>query len=101
MKKLFIMILVSAFALNAGSLWAEGDKDSGSGEKVSLLADTPKVSDAEVYTCPMHPEVRQDKEGKCPICEMNLEKVEASAGSEKKQDSTHDGHAHNAEGQGV
>ena len=27
----------------------------------------------EVYTCPMHPEVKSDKPGKCPKCGMNLE----------------------------
>ena len=26
-----------------------------------------------VYTCPMHPEIRQDKPGNCPICGMALE----------------------------
>jgi hypothetical protein len=25
-----------------------------------------------VYTCPMHPEVKQDAPGKCPKCGMNL-----------------------------
>jgi len=28
-----------------------------------------------VYTCPMHPEVRQDRPGACPICGMALEPV--------------------------
>jgi P-type Cu+ transporter len=28
-----------------------------------------------VYTCPMHPEVRQDRPGTCPICGMALEPV--------------------------
>src|SRR5574337_1257764 len=28
-----------------------------------------------VYTCPMHPEVKSDKPGKCPKCGMNLVKV--------------------------
>lgn len=28
---------------------------------------------AQQYTCPMHPEVVQDKPGKCPKCGMNLE----------------------------
>jgi Cu+-exporting ATPase len=27
---------------------------------------------ATIYTCPMHPEVRQDAPGKCPKCGMNL-----------------------------
>lgn len=26
----------------------------------------------ETYTCPMHPEVRSDKPGKCPKCSMEL-----------------------------
>jgi hypothetical protein len=25
------------------------------------------------YTCPMHPEVREDKPGTCPTCGMKLE----------------------------
>lgn len=39
-----------------------------------------KTADAQdVYTCPMHPEVRSDKPGKCPKCGMNLEKAAAPA----------------------
>lgn len=29
----------------------------------------------DVYTCPMHPEIRQDKPGVCPKCGMTLEKI--------------------------
>ncbi|WP_287988889.1 heavy metal translocating P-type ATPase [Acidiphilium sp.] len=32
-----------------------------------------------VYTCPMHPEVRQDHPGACPICGMALEPLEPAA----------------------
>ena len=28
-----------------------------------------------IYTCPMHPEIRQDHPGSCPICGMTLEPV--------------------------
>ncbi len=35
-------------------------------------ADEPKIA-AAVYTCPMHPEVRQDHAGSCPKCGMALE----------------------------
>jgi len=31
---------------------------------------------AQLYTCPMHPEVREKKSGKCPQCGMKLEKGE-------------------------
>lgn len=27
----------------------------------------------DIYTCPMHPEIKQDNPGKCPKCGMNLE----------------------------
>ena len=33
-----------------------------------------------VYTCPMHPEVRSDKPGKCPKCGMDLVKVQTTVG---------------------
>ncbi|WP_170971834.1 copper-translocating P-type ATPase [Rhodobacter sp. SY28-1] len=32
-----------------------------------------------VYTCPMHPEVRQAKPGSCPICGMGLQREVSSA----------------------
>ena len=34
------------------------------------------------YTCPMHPEIRKDSPGACPICGMALEPVGASSGGE-------------------
>ncbi|MDQ1816014.1 copper-translocating P-type ATPase [Massilia sp. CCM 9210] len=33
----------------------------------------PPGSDAAVYTCPMHPQIRQSGPGTCPICGMALE----------------------------
>jgi len=32
-----------------------------------------------IYTCPMHPQIRQVGPGSCPICGMALEPVEATA----------------------
>jgi P-type Cu+ transporter len=29
----------------------------------------------KIYTCPMHPEVRQESPGNCPKCGMALEEV--------------------------
>ena len=28
---------------------------------------------APIYTCPMHPQIRQPRPGNCPICGMTLE----------------------------
>jgi Cu+-exporting ATPase len=33
----------------------------------------PPAADERVYTCPMHPDVRQNGPGSCPICGMALE----------------------------
>ncbi len=38
------------------------------------------VPDGSIYTCPMHPEVRQSGSGSCPICGMALEPMLAAAG---------------------
>jgi Cu+-exporting ATPase len=38
---------------------------------------------AELYTCPMHPEVRQNKPGSCPKCGMGLEPVTVAAPKQK------------------
>jgi len=31
------------------------------------------VQAGAIYTCPMHPQIRQDRPGSCPICGMTLE----------------------------
>ena len=41
-----------------------------------------------IYTCPMHPKVRQDKPGLCPDCGMNLVPIKSKAG---------EGHQHSHE----
>jgi Cu+-exporting ATPase len=39
------------------------------------LERNPAYVEAKAYTCPMHPEIRQDHPGECPICGMALEPV--------------------------
>ena len=36
-----------------------------------------KAPEGAIYTCPMHPEIRQNGPGSCPKCGMNLEPVDA------------------------
>ena len=38
-------------------------------------APIPAAAGAPLYTCPMHPEIRQDHPGSCPKCGMALESV--------------------------
>jgi P-type Cu+ transporter len=47
------------------------------------LANDPageRLADGTIYTCPMHPEVRQLGPGSCPICGMALEPATATRG---------------------
>ena len=39
----------------------------------------PPAPSGTIFTCPMHPEIRQDHPGPCPICGMALEPLEPSA----------------------
>lgn len=57
------------------------EKDSGTApekhsetasEKHSGSASETSGSQETIYTCPMHPEVRQHEPGRCPICGMDL-----------------------------
>src|SRR6266540_6025139 len=38
-----------------------------------------------IYTCPMHPEIEQNRPGNCPICGMTLEPKTIGAGDEEEQ----------------
>jgi hypothetical protein len=53
--------------------------------KASASSSQPAAQEAAVYTCPMHPEVRQRAPEQCPKCGMNLVPADDSRGS---------GHAH-------
>lgn len=46
------------------------------------LDTVPVVYSGPVYTCPMHPEVRQTHPGSCPICGMGLELESAAMADE-------------------
>ena len=39
----------------------------------------PPAPKGTIYTCPMHPQIRQVGPGSCPICGMALEPVEVTA----------------------
>ncbi|MHA6853125.1 copper-transporting P-type ATPase [Ralstonia pseudosolanacearum] len=45
----------------------------GTGKHPVVVEPSPQAG--TIYTCPMHPEIRQDHPGNCPICGMTLEPV--------------------------
>jgi Cu+-exporting ATPase len=53
----------------------EDDPEKYLGEK---SAEAETVAPGTMYTCPMHPEIRQQGPGDCPICGMGLEPEEVS-----------------------
>ena len=46
----------------------------------------PDMDADAVYTCPMHPEIRQKGPGNCPICGMTLEPVVATVEEEENEE---------------
>jgi Cu2+-exporting ATPase len=59
--------------------------------------DTGIQPSSSIYTCPMHPEIKQDKPGNCPICGMALvlvkEETETKSSSHHHESNLHMGHA--------
>lgn len=72
-----IAVVVAAFALG----YFLGGGPSGSGAHQHESAAAQGTVQAQVWTCSMHPQIRQPNPGKCPICGMDLIPV-SSAGDE-------------------
>ena len=69
-----ILFVLAAFAL--GLLMRSG----GGGDSSSPQADDhDHAAKAQVWTCSMHPQIRQPGPGQCPICGMDLIPVSAEA----------------------
>jgi|ERR1039458_7610929 Cu(I)/Ag(I) efflux system membrane fusion protein len=65
MKMKAILMIALAATLGASVLWVATDR--------AVAGDTASASRKVLYyTCPMHPSVKADKPGACPICGMNL-----------------------------
>jgi Cu+-exporting ATPase len=64
---------------------SEGCKTKFVADPMSYIGEKPKspapVPAGTIYTCPMHPNIRQTGPGNCPICGMALEPDVASADS--------------------
>ncbi len=63
-------IILGALLFGGGGKEADGHAHEQGAEEVS----------ATIYTCSMHPQIRQDKPGLCPICAMDLIPLEEDEG---------------------
>jgi Cu(I)/Ag(I) efflux system membrane fusion protein len=63
----WLVCVIAAIVLSGCGQNGDSHKSSENAATVSAAAD--------YYTCPMHPSVRSDKPGICPICHMTLVKV--------------------------
>lgn len=78
-RLLYPLLIATAFA---GGWWLSRDiapapADPHAGHAPGELAQSRPAT--EVWTCPMHPEVRKDGPGSCPICGMTLIRADGAA----------------------
>jgi membrane fusion protein, copper/silver efflux system len=76
-SRVFVAITVLALGLFLGWLWF-----SPSGESNSKSHDHQAESKEQIWTCSMHPQIRQPEAGQCPICGMDLIPLEDGGGVE-------------------
>lgn len=59
--QLFFLTILALFAINPVEVMAQ-----------AIPTTSPEQAATAVYSCPMHPEVKSKKHGKCPKCKMDL-----------------------------
>ena len=65
----------SKFAAEPARYANADSKPRGESPSHSLAQSPAAPAQGTIYTCPMHPEIRQDHPGSCPKCGMTLEPV--------------------------
>jgi membrane fusion protein, copper/silver efflux system len=84
MKQKLIIILAVLLGIFLGWVLfhSPGKKNEGPGQKVETGRST-------IWTCSMHPEIKMDEPGKCPICGMDLIPLEQNGSAQTDPDAIH------------
>ena len=70
------VLLIIGFSI----AWSMKDSSSTVNSAKSSETHTEHKNVSQIWTCSMHPQIRRDGPGKCPICGMELVPVTTSAG---------------------
>ncbi|MFH0879884.1 MAG: efflux RND transporter periplasmic adaptor subunit, partial [Lentisphaerota bacterium] len=71
--------LLAGFVMGRGCVSRQPPTSAPEAESIQTAAK------AEIWTCSMHPQIRQPKPGKCPICGMDLILVATDSSSDTDQ----------------
>lgn len=80
-KNVYIGFILLATGIFIGWLIFHGNGNHSAQQPIVTTADTAAST---VWTCSMHPQIRQDKPGKCPICAMDL--IPLNSGNDDNKD---------------
>ncbi|MDD5555716.1 MAG: efflux RND transporter periplasmic adaptor subunit [bacterium] len=67
--RIVFILLLAAFVLGYAARGC-GARERGAGEAETGAAEAERRT--EIWTCSMHPQIRAEKPGKCPLCGMDL-----------------------------
>ncbi|MCS1409820.1 MAG: Cation efflux system protein CusB [Verrucomicrobia subdivision 3 bacterium] len=82
MKAQPIFLMAAIVAAFVGGIAVRGLFTMSSDDRQESKTAGGASPEAAVYTCSMHPQIRQPQKGKCPICAMDLVLVEVGGGAE-------------------
>lgn len=83
MKIILTAIVAVAIGLAVGYFLFGGKQQAAPGETHNHEGEAVQTaSEEQIWTCSMHPQIRQNEPGLCPICEMDLIPLEANTSND-------------------
>ncbi len=79
-KNITTIILALAIGLGVGYFLFASDNKNGAHDTTEVHNHDKGDSMAEIWTCSMHPQIRQEEPGQCPICGMDLIPADQAGG---------------------